>query len=129
LPQQIYRTCTTSVLAMPEGGDQLPAVSNNREESGLDEAQSEASLEEDMRYIRERILILTGGCEVCQYSVGPFCKKHGRPIEPGGPRCEYFARRFSEDPEVASRAQVKRYVNDTLGIKDKRNARRLTGAA
>jgi hypothetical protein len=101
----------------------------HQEAKELGEPQSEASLAEDMRYIRETILNLTGGCEVCIYSVGPFCKKHGRPIKPGDPRCEFFARRFSGNPEEASNAQVRRFVNDTLGIKDKRTVMRLTGEA
>ena len=82
-----------------------------------------------MRYISETILLLTGGCEVCQFSVGPFCKKHNRPIKPGDPRCEQFARRFSGDPEEASHGQVRKYIGDTLGIKDKKNVTRLTGRA
>jgi hypothetical protein len=99
------------------------------EEKSTDEANTEAAQIEDMRYIRETILLLTGGCEVCKHSVGPFCKLHGRPIDIGDPRCADFARRFPEDPESASRAQVQKYVNDTLGIREKRNSRRLTGAA
>ena len=80
-----------------------------------------------MRYIQETILTLTGGCEVCQHSVGPFCKKHKHPIQPGDPRCEDFARRFRVDPEEASRAQVRQYVNDALGITDGRTVGRLMG--
>ncbi|HEV2139200.1 MAG TPA: hypothetical protein VGR53_10195 [Nitrososphaerales archaeon] len=114
---------------MPEGENRLFAYSYHREERGLHEAQSETSQTEDLRYIRETILMLTGGCEVCQYSVGPFCKKHGRPIELGDPRCEYFVRRFSEDPKRTSKDQVRKYINETLGIKDESRTSRLTGAA
>ena len=114
---------------MPEGGNRPFAVSYHWDEGDLNEAKSEASLAEDMRYINETILILTGGCEICQYSVGPFCKKHGRPIKPGDPRCEDFVRRFPEDPRNASNAQVREYVAEILGIRDKRSARRLTGSA
>ena len=80
-----------------------------------------------MRYIKETILMLTGGCEVCQYSVGPFCKKRGRPIKQGDPRCEYFARRFPGNSEEASYNQVRGYINDAFGIKNKKSVNRLTG--
>jgi len=101
----------------------------HREARKGDEAQPDASQAEDMRYIRETILLLTGGCEVCTHSVGPFCKKHSHPIQIGDPRCGDFARRFPENPETASRAQARQFVNDTLGIKDRRNVRRLAGEA
>jgi len=101
----------------------------HREAGNRDEAQFDPSLAEDMRYIRETILILTGGCEVCMYSVGPLCKKHGHTIQIGDPRCGDFARRFPENPETASRAQVRQFVGNTLGIKDRRNVRRLEGEA
>ena len=98
-----------------------------QEATGSDEAQSEAEKAEVMRYISETILTLTGGCEVCVHSVGPFCKKQRRPIKPGDPRCEFFARRFSGNPKEAASDQVRRYISDNLGIKDKRTVGRLTG--
>ena len=100
----------------------------HRDEAVLDEARTEASRAQDLRYVRDTILLLTGGCEVCQHSVGPYCKKQGRPIKPGDPRCEYFARRLPDDPREASRAQVERFVNESLGVADQRYARRLTGS-
>ena len=99
------------------------------EGGGAGDSASEAQQAEDMRYIQETILTLTGGCEVCQHSVGPFCKKHKHPIEPGDPRCEDFARRLPEDPDSASRAQARRFVKDTLGIRDERSVDRLIGTS
>lgn len=96
--------------------------------SSLDDAQVEASRIEDLRYIEETILTLTGACEICQYSTGPFCNKHKHEIKPGDPRCPDFARRLPEDPKKASKAQVQQYVNNTLGVRDAKYARRLTGS-
>ncbi len=93
----------------------------------MDGARLEASQVEDLRYVRETILLLTGGCEICVRSTGPFCNEYRRPIRPGDPRCEHFARRFLEDPEKAAKAQVQRFVNDVLGVTEKRSAGRLTG--
>jgi hypothetical protein len=101
----------------------------HREASGIKDTETEVSQFEDMRYIQETILRLTGGCEICQYSVGPYCNKHKHPIQIGDPRCDDFARRLSENPVLASRAQVKEFVYGTLGIKNNRSVRRLTGAA
>jgi len=91
------------------------------------EAPLEESQIEELRYVRETILLLTGGCEICQHSTGPYCNKHQRPIRPGDPRCEFFARRLADDPEKARRAQVQYYIHDRLGIGENRAVRRLTG--
>jgi hypothetical protein len=99
------------------------------EAQGNSDAEREISQFEDMRYIEQTILRLTGGCEICQYAVGPFCKKHGRPINPGDSRCNDFARRLPEDPRAASKAQVRQFVYGTLGVKNKRTVKRLTGAS
>ena len=93
----------------------------------MEEEQSEASIAADMRYVMQTIASLTGGCEICQFATGPYCKKHGRPIKVGDPRCEFFVRRLPEDPEKASRDRVQQYINDSLGIRDKRIVGRLTG--
>jgi len=94
----------------------------------LDEARLEASEAEDLRYIRETILLLTGGCEICQHSTGPYCNKQRRSIKPGDPRCEFFARRLSDDPNKARKAQERRIISERFGISEDRSVRRLTGA-
>jgi hypothetical protein len=116
-------------IVMPDEGNRPgeDRYTYRPEAQGINDAESEVSQFEDMRYIQETILRLTGGCEICQYSAGPFCKKHRHPIQPGDPRCSDFARRFPEDPETASKVQVRHFVSDTLGIKDKKTVKRLTG--
>jgi len=98
-----------------------------RDVESLEQARLEASQAEDLRYLEESILLLTGACEICQLATGPYCTKHKRPIKLGDPRCEFFTRRLPEDPEKASRNQVQRYVNEKLGIKNKDSVRRLVG--
>ena len=111
------------------GGEEAPAEYSYRYHADAKpkDTRSDAQVAEDMRYIEQTILNLTGGCEICQHSSGPFCTKHQRPIKPGDTRCEFFARRFSEDPEKSSRDKVEYYIGDRLGIKDRRSVRRLMG--
>ena len=114
------------------GGKDAPkgsrySYSYKKEAQTPDEAQLEASQTEDLRYVKETILLLTGGCEICQHSTGPYCNKHRRPVKPGDPRCEFFTRRLTEDPEKARRAQVQYFIHDRLGIRENRTVRRLTG--
>jgi hypothetical protein len=99
-----------------------------KDTQALDEARLEASEVEDLRYIKETIYLLTGGYEICQHSTGPYCNKHRRPIKPGDPRCEFFARRLPEDPDKARRAQERHILNERFGISEDRSVRRLTGA-
>ncbi len=82
---------------------------------------------ETLRAIQASLMLLTAGCEVCQYSTGGFCNKHRRHFSPGDPRCEYFARRFKEDPDKATRDQIQSFVNRALGITDPDTVARLTG--
>ncbi len=115
---------------MPSGDEPRQWYSHRyrQEATNLREAQSEASEAQDLRYVRDTILLLTGGCEICQHSTGPFCQKHAHAIKLGDPRCDDFARRIPDDPQKASRAQVQRFVNGALGITDRRSVLRLTGA-
>jgi hypothetical protein len=114
---------------MPDEANRPGEYTNKHhgEVQGIKESETEISQYEDMRYIEETIRQLTGGCEVCQHAVGPFCKKHNRPIEPGASRCDDFARRLPKDPGAASKAQVHKFVYGTLGVRDKENIKRLTG--
>lgn len=89
-------------------------------------AEDEDSRAEELRLIRETLQIMTGGCEICQYSSGPFCKKHGRPVAAGDTRCPDFARRSTEQAQKASRAYTREFVYGRLGIKGK-NLDRLAG--
>jgi hypothetical protein len=84
--------------------------------SEREDLEKERSQAETLRYIEATISALTGGCEICIHSAGPYCKKHQRPVRAGDPRCEEFARRFPEDPEEAARAQARKIVTDTLGV-------------
>ncbi len=95
------------------------------EPQGKEETQNELAIAEGMRNIAASIALLTGGCEICKHAEAQFCKIHHHTVHAGDPRCEFFARRFSEDPERAARAQAQAFVNQTLGI-SKEYLRRVT---
>jgi hypothetical protein len=112
-----------------EDSSQRGGYANSRGAAGTEEGALDFGQIEDLKYIKETILALTGGCEICSFSVGPFCNKHRRAIKPGDPRCVDFARRFPDDPRAASRAQVRDYVTSTLGVSDKASIVKLTADA
>lgn len=71
---------------------------------------------------------LTGGCGVCQHSDGTYCQQQRRPVSRDDPRCDSFLRRqIRPADENPQQAQIKQYVNEVLGIRDRKTVRRLTG--
>ncbi len=95
--------------------------------SGGPKRPSESEIK-DLLTIRQTLLLLTGGCEIAERQEGLYCEKHGRMLGAGHTQCDYLAERFSRDAgEGRSKDQIQRYVNDILGIKDPRLAKRLTG--
>ena len=105
------------------------SYSYHGEAGNSDDTASEAKQAADLKYINDTILLLTGGCEICQHSVGPFCQKHKHRIQIGDPRCADFERRLPEDPRQKSRAQVRQYVSERLGVTDGKSVSRLTGVS
>jgi len=78
--------------------------------------------------IRDTLLLLTEDCLVVERPEGLFCEKHSLPVMKGTTRCKYLASRFANNEgEQQSKAQVQRYVNEILGIKDPKTVKRLTG--
>jgi hypothetical protein len=59
----------------------------------------EASKDEIQRFVNASLGLMTGGCEVCQYSRRMYCEKFRRPINVGDVRCESFARRPAASTE------------------------------
>lgn len=91
-------------------------------------APNQGTGDESLLAVRASLLKLTGGCEVCRYSSGLYCERDGQPVRKDGSRCGYFDRPWlhagNENP---SNIQIMRYVNDILGIRDRRSVKRLTG--
>ncbi len=82
----------------------------------------------DLLSIRQTLLLLTGGCNIAEREEGLFCEKHGRMLGAGQSRCDYLTERFSRDTgDERNKDQIQRYVNDILGIRDPKLAKRLTG--
>ena len=77
--------------------------------------------------IRDTLILLTGDCDIAQRPDGVFCEKHNRPAVEGG-KCDYLMTRFSRrEGEEQSKAQVQQYINEILGVRDPKTARRLSG--
>ena len=76
--------------------------------------------------VRETMLLLTSGCEVVERQDGVFCERHQRRVNEGDTRCDYIIERLASGQE-RSKAQIQQYVNDVLGVKDPKLAKRLTG--
>ena len=76
--------------------------------------------------IKDTLLLLTGGCEISNRQDGIYCDKHQRYLKEGESRCTYLTERFA-DGERRSKAELQRYVNETLGIRDQKLVKRLTG--
>lgn len=88
-----------------------------------------AAARENLLSIKQSLLLLTGGCEISEHQDGYYCDKHGRKVARRDSRCDYVAEQFSSSTaREQSRAQIQRYVNDILGVKDPALVRRLTGS-
>jgi len=93
-----------------------------------DERKTAGPNPETLFSIRDTLLLLTGDCDIVQRPDGVFCEKHGRPAIEGGMKCDYLATRFSrKEGEEQSKTQVQQYINEILGVRDPKTARRLAG--
>jgi len=95
-----------------------PKKTRKRDASQIDTVLSiESSLSE-----------FTGDCDIRRTANGCFCKKHGRPVQRDATRCDSFVRRrsFENYEDIAQRFNAE-YVRNVLGIKDRRNNKRLVG--
>ncbi len=76
--------------------------------------------------IKDTLMLLTSECDVTFRQDGRYCQKHGLPVEDGSSRCGYLAARFAASRED-QKARIQQYVNEILGIRDPKLAKRLTG--
>jgi hypothetical protein len=60
---------------------------------------SERTKDEIALLVKRSLGLMTGGCELCVYSVKLFCEKYKKPVKIGDPRCASFSRRPSSLPE------------------------------
>jgi len=65
-------------------------VVNGSEEDSSGESKDRIEL-----LVRRSLGLMTGGCELCVYSVKLFCEKYKKPVKIGDPRCASFSRRQS----------------------------------
>ena len=101
---------------------------------GIPEGGKES--EEEMivlKSIRETLLEITGGCEVCQRSVSSqpgeelFCTVHNRPGKRGDSRCEFFSRKpRRSDLAAEPKTLAREYLGRTYGMGNQ-SIQRLTG--
>jgi hypothetical protein len=85
-------------------------------------------LDENLMSIKATLLEITTACEIRELPTGPYCERHGQESEEGAARCHYFSRRMAQSAGAdATKAQVREYVIDVLGIRDATTVRRLTG--
>ena len=76
--------------------------------------------------IKDTLLVLTSECDVTYRQDGRYCEKHGLPVAEGSSRCGYLASRLAASTED-QRARIQQYVNETLGVRDPKMVKRLTG--
>jgi hypothetical protein len=81
---------------------------------------------ETLASIKDTLVLLTSECEITVSQTGRRCEKHQLPVSGEGNRCGYLASRFAAGMED-QKSRIQQYVNEILGVRDPKVAKRLTG--
>ena len=110
---------------MPGPGEERRPYTYTARVPAREPAPAATSLE-TLVSIKDTLLVLTSECDVTFRQDGRYCQKHGLAVSEGNSRCGYLAARFAASKED-QKARIQQYVNEILGVKDPRLAKRLTG--
>jgi hypothetical protein len=106
-------------------GQRKPYAYNFQVQAAEEAAISRASLE-TLASIKDTLVLLTSGCEITLSQTGRRCERHQLPVNGEGDRCGYLASRFAASTED-QKSLIQQYVNETLGVRNPKVAKRLTG--
>jgi hypothetical protein len=110
---------------MSASDGQLKPYAYNFQVQASESNISRASLE-TLASIKDTLALLTSDCEITSGQTGRRCEKHQLPVSGEGNRCGYLASRFAASA-VDQKSQIQQYVNEILGVRDPKVAKRLTG--